>query len=334
MIVKTLKSSRARTLAILCLLLFPVSAMSVEVDIQHLLNTVYAKVKAITKGKNPTYIPALAAVDPKLFAISLVTVDGKIYSVGDTNVLFPIESISKPFILAAVMDHIGASGIVEKIGVNATGFPFNSIEAIEEHTDRSVNPLVNAGALAVVSLIPAANAAQRWKVIQERLNAFSGRKLHVMENIYKSESETNGRNQAIAKLLSVYGRLYANPEETVEAYTRMCSVGVTVQDVAIMGAAYANAGRNPISKKAVVKAENVPKILAVMATAGLYDTSGLWLYNVGLPAKSGVGGGIFAVMPGRFSIAAFSPPLDEAGNSVRAQQAIKEIAKNLNASIF
>lgn len=218
--------------------------------------------------------------------------------------------------------------------MNATGLPFSSIMAIELNEERSVNPLVNAGAIATVSLLNANNAKQKWNIIESNLENFTGTDLSVQKDIYKSETDTNVKNQSIARLLSNYGRLYDDIEESVDLYTRMCSVGVNTEELAVMGATYANAGINPITKKQAVKAEYVPKLLAVMATAGLYDDSGLWLYKVGLPAKSGVGGGIIAVMPGKYGIAAFSPPVDAAGNSVRAQLAIEAIAKRLNANVF
>lgn len=305
-----------------------------EVDLQQLVNDVHKQFSGHKEGKNPDYIPALAAVDSDLFAISIVTADGKKYSAGDKDHSFSIQSIAKAFNLAALMNQQDDQVVVEKIGVNATGLPFSSIMAIELNEERSVNPLVNAGAIATVSLIKAKNAKQKWNIIESNLENFTGTDLKVQKDIYKSETDTNVKNQSIARLLSNYGRLYDNIEESVDLYTRMCSVGVNTEELAVMGATYANAGINPITKKEAIKAEYVPKLLAVMATAGLYDDSGLWLYKVGLPAKSGVGGGIIAVMPGKYGIAAFSPPVDAAGNSVRAQLAIEEIAKRLNANVF
>ncbi|MBL4798779.1 MAG: glutaminase A [Oleispira sp.] len=311
---------------------FPVQAA--EIDLQKLVNEVHAQFANENRGKNPDYIPALAKVDPKLFAVSIVTADGKSYSAGDIKHEFSIQSVGKAFNLSAVMQQQGEDAIVEKIGVNATGLPFSSIMAIELNEERSVNPLVNAGAIAQVSLLEAKNAKEKWQMIETNLETFAGRDLTVMQDIYKSETDTNVKNQAIARLLANYGRLYADVEESVDLYTRMCSVGVNTHDLAVMGATYANRGINPVTGKKAVAAKHVPQILAVMATAGLYDDSGLWLYKVGLPAKSGVGGGIVAVVPGKYGIAAFSPPVDAAGNSVRAQLAIEEIAKRLNANIF
>ena len=305
-----------------------------EVDLQKLVNDVHKQFLSHKEGNNPTYIPALAAVDSDLFAISIVTAEGKKYSAGDINHVFSMQSIGKAFNLAALINQQGAQAVVDNIGVNATGLPFSSIMAIELNEERSVNPLVNAGAIATVSLIKAKNAEKKWKIIESNLENFAGSELTVLKDIYKSETDTNVKNQSIARLLSNYGRLYDDIDESVDLYTRMCSVGINTEQLAIMGATYANAGINPMTKKEVVKAEAVPKLLAVMATSGLYDDSGLWLYKVGLPAKSGVGGGIIAVMPGKYGIAAFSPPVDAAGNSVRAQLAIEEIAKRLNANVF
>ena len=318
----------------ICLLMIPIQSYAEPIDLQQLVNDVHKEFASNRSGKNPDYIPALAAVDPNLFAISIVTADGKKYSAGDIKHVFSIQSIGKAFNLAALMNQQGEQVVVDKIGVNATGLPFSSIMAIELNEERSVNPLVNAGAIATVSLIEAKNAKQKWDIIETNLENFTGTDLKVLKDIYQSETDTNVKNQSIARLLSNYGRLYDDIEESVDLYTRMCSIGVNTEELAVMGATYANAGINPITKKEAVNADSVPKLLAVMATAGLYDDSGLWLYKVGLPAKSGVGGGIIAVMPGKYGIAAFSPPVDAAGNSVRAQLAIEAIAKKLNANIF
>ena len=331
-----MRTLMAQQIIVLLVSLFMLSSPlhAAEVDLQQLVNDVHKQFASHNEGKNPDYIPALAAVDSDLFAISIVTADGKKYSAGDKDHSFSIQSIAKAFNLAALMNQQGDQVVVDKIGVNATGLPFSSIMAIELNEERSVNPLVNAGAIATVSLIKAKNAKQKWSIIESNLENFTGTDLKVQKDIYKSETDTNVKNQSIARLLSNYGRLYDDIEESVDLYTRMCSVGVNTEELAIMGATYANAGINPMTKKEAVKAENVPKLLAVMATSGLYDDSGLWLYKVGLPAKSGVGGGIIAVMPGKYGIAAFSPPVDAAGNSVRAQLAIEEIAKRLKANVF
>jgi glutaminase len=224
--------------------------------------------------------------------------------------------------------------VMDKIGVDATGQVFNSIVAIEQMRGKEMNPFVNPGAIATTSLVEGKTAEEKWARILAIHEAFAGRKLTVDEEVYKSEAATNDRNQAIAKLMHAYGRLYFDPAASTDIYTRQCSISVNASDLAEMAATLANGGRNPVTGKQVVSSDNVPRILAVMATAGLYDDSGIWLYEVGLPAKSGVGGGIIAVAPGRFGIAVFSPPLDAAGNSVRAQRAIRDIVTTLHANMY
>jgi glutaminase len=284
-------------------------------------------------GANADYIPALAKVDSELFGIALVTKDGKVYSYGDVNTRFSIQSISKVFTLALALEKKGSDEVASKIGVNATGMAFNSIVAIESNQARSVNPLVNAGAMATMSLLDG-NKDTKWRDVSNWYNQFANNKLPVMQDVYESEAATNDRNKAIAQLLYAYERFYGDVNVNVDLYTRQCSVGVTAKDLAMMASPLANGGVHPVSKKKLMSTENVEHTLAVMTTAGLYETSGDWAFNVGLPAKSGVGGGIIAVAPGHFSIAVFSPRLDQAGNSIRAQKAIDYIADALGANIF
>ncbi|WP_151172887.1 glutaminase A [Pseudoalteromonas ruthenica] len=302
--------------------------------VEHVLNTAHALYKDTNAGANADYIPALAKVDSSLFAIAIVTADGQVFTQGDIDATFSIQSISKVFTLALAMEQQGSEAIVDKIGVNATGLPFNSVAAIELNQDRSVNPLVNAGAMATVSLLEGDKTQQKWQSIATWYDQFAGRELAVMNEVYQSESATNGHNLAIAELLKSYDRFYGDVDMNLDIYTRQCSVGVTTKDLAMMASVLANGGTHPVTGEALMTAENVQRVLAVMATAGLYETSGDWAFQVGLPAKSGVGGGIIAVMPGKFAIAAFSPKLDEAGNSVRAQRAIDYIADKANANIF
>ena len=332
-----LRTSAMQFLLVCCCVLAASTTLArglVPAEIEKVLAQAHSKFKGVKDGANADYIPALDEVDPELFGISLVTPDGRVYDVGDSNYTFSIQSISKAFIAAAVIEEQGTQAMMDKIGVDATGQPFNSIEAIEMIEERSVNPLVNAGAIATVSMIKADNPAAKWDKIAGSLEAFAGRKLPVMEDVYASEAATNGRNQAIAKLLAAYGRLYDDVGVSVDLYTRQCSVGVTSHDLAVMAGTLAAGGKNPVTGMQVISRENVPEVLAVMATAGLYDDSGIWLYNVGLPAKSGVGGGIVAVAPGEYGIAAFSPRVDAAGNSVRAQLAIAYIVEQLGGNIF
>jgi glutaminase len=310
------------------------SALKAE-DINAALKSAYTKFKSLKEGKNADYIPALARVNPELFGITLVTADGQIFDIGDTKPEFSIQSISKVFTLADVLKTRGARFVEQKIGVNATGAKFNSIVAVEDNeTHRAGNPLVNAGAIATVSYVPGSSKDQRWQSISRTMNAFSGRTLRVDPEIYKSETETNTRNKSISYLLKNYEVLQGNPEEVLDLYTRQCSVLVNSHDLAVMGATLANGGMNPITGEQVVTPEVVAHTEAVMFTAGLYNTSGEWAYRVGVPAKSGVGGGIMAVVPGKFAVAAFSPRLDDAGNSVRAQRAIQQIVAQLGGNVF
>jgi glutaminase len=304
-------------------------------EIAAAMKSAYTHYKALKEGKNADYIPALAKVNPELFGISLITADGQIFDIGDTKHPFSIQSISKVFTLADVMQSRGAKLVDEKIGVNATGAKFNSIVAIEDNEKhRAGNPLVNAGAITTVSYVPGATKDQRWQSIMSTMNAFSGRQLTVDPEVYRSETETNTRNKAISYLLKNYEVLQGNPEEVLDLYTRQCSVLVNSHDLAVMGATFANAGVNPVTGARVVSPDVVARTQSVMFTAGLYNASGEWAYNVGVPAKSGVGGGIMAVVPGKFAVAAFSPRLDDAGNSVRAQRAIQQIVAQLGGNVF
>jgi len=247
---------------------------------------------------------------------------------------FAIESVSKPFTAALVMQESGSDVILNKIGVEPTGLPFNSVMAVELLKNRSVNPLVNAGAMASVSLVKARNADEKWDKLLAYYGEFAGEKLPLNQEVYKSEADSNQHNRGIAELLFSYGRLYADPLETCDVYTKQCSVNVTAKQLAVMGATLANGGVNPITQKRCLDAQYVPKLLAVMMMAGFYDESGGWAWISGLPAKTGVGGGIVAVVPGRMAIVGFSPPLDESGNSVRGAKAIHHIVESLELNLF
>jgi len=303
---------------------------------QRLVDEAHARYKGLTEGKNADYIPILTTVPSDLFAVVIVDgSDGKVYSAGDADYKFSIQSVSKPFTAALVMAQQGPQAIHDKIGVEPTGLPFNSRMAIELYPKaRSVNPLVNAGAIAAVSLVQASSEQDRWNKIIDNFNGYAGTTLTVLEDVYKSEYETAFGNRAIANLLFNYDRLYSDPEEAMRVYTRECSVGVSAKDLAMMGATLANGGVNPVTDRRMLPAEHVPELLAIMATAGFYDESGEWMYSAGLPAKTGVGGGIVAVVPGRFAIAAFSPRLNEAGNSIRSLNAIRDIAGTLGVGVF
>lgn len=304
-------------------------------ELQRVVNEAHARYQDLKEGKNADYIPILTKTPSELFGVVIATRDGKVYSSGDVDYKFSIQSVSKPFTAALVMTQQSPQVLDEKIGVEPTGLPFNSRMAIELYKDkRSVNPLVNAGAIAAVSLVQATSEQDRWNKVLQNISDFAGTPLSVLEDVYESEYTTAFGNRAIANLLYNYERLYSDPEEAMRVYTRQCSIGVSAKDLAMMGATLANQGVNPLTKKRVMPAEHVPELLAVMATAGFYDESGEWMYTAGLPAKTGVGGGIVAVVPGRFAIAAFSPRLNEAGNSVRSLNAIRDIAGELGVGVF
>jgi glutaminase len=311
----------------------PVSAQT-PAAIDAALQAAYAKYKDLKEGANADYIPALAKVDPNIYGIALVTVSGKVYTTGDVKSEVSIQSISKVFTMAKVMEEQGPQAIAGNMGVDATGQAFNSIVAIEQYKGAEMNAMVNPGAIAATSMVKGANRDEIWNKILSYYSDFAGRQLSVNQEVYKSEADTNQRNQAIAMLMYAYGHIKENPLQACDIYTEQCSVSVNAKDLAVMAATLANGGKNPVTGKQVMTAANVPEVLAVMATAGLYDDTGKWLYTTGLPAKSGVGGGILAVSPGKFGIAVISPPLDKAGNSVKAQKAIADISNALGGNPY
>jgi len=250
-------------------------------------------------GTNSQVYPALARVSSDLFGICMVGTHGTVHSAGDADFPFSIMSVSKPFIFALVCQSIGPNEARQKLGVNATGLAFNSLAAIESGPDGRTNPMVNSGAIATTSLVPGSTGDAKWKFIYEGLSRFAGRDLTVNEEVLASASETNFRNQSIARLLKSYGRIYCDPALATDLYTRQCSLNVSARDLAVMGATLADGGVNPITRKRVVDAAICHYALAVMTTAGLYETSGDWLFDIGLPGKSGIGGGTVAVSPGK-----------------------------------
>ena len=302
--------------------------------IQKAVDNAYAKFKDEKGGANASYIPYLAKVPSNLFGVVIVTVDGKVYTAGDVDYSFAIESVSKPFTASLVMNESGPETIFQKIGVEPTGLPFNSVLAIELEPARSVNPFVNAGAMASVSLVKATSPQQKWEKILAQYSKFAGEKLALSDEVYQSEASCNQHNRGIAELLFSYGRLYADPLETCDVYTKQCSVLVTAKQLAVMGATIANGGLNPITKERCLDEASVPQLLAVMMMAGFYDESGAWAWKSGLPSKTGVGGGIVSIVPGKMAIVGFSPPLDTAGNSVRGASAIHQIVTDLNLNLF
>ncbi|HTY41206.1 MAG TPA: glutaminase A [Thermoanaerobaculia bacterium] len=326
------------SIAAALVLLAPAAPAQSPAQIDSALSAAYEKYKDLQEGKNADYIPALARVNPKIYGIALVTVDGRVHTAGDVSAEVSIQSISKVFTLAKVIEEQGLDAIVNTIGVDATGMRFNSIVAVElaqkAFGGPEINPLVNPGAITATSMLGGANRDEIWKSLIDFYSAFAGRPLEVIHDVYRSEAETNQRNQAIGYLMYAYGFIKAEPMRATDIYTEQCSVGVNARDLATMAATLANGGKNPVTGRPVMATGNVPGVLAVMATAGLYDDSGKWLYRTGLPGKSGVGGGLIAVSPGKFGIAVVSPPLDEAGNSVRAQKAITDISNALGGNPY
>jgi glutaminase len=302
--------------------------------VQQLVADAHAQFKSNADGQNSQVYPALARVPSDLFGVCIADTHGKVYAAGDVDYEFSIMSVSKPFVFALVCEQIGADEMRKKIGANATGLPFNSLAAIENDAEGLTNPMVNAGAIATTSLVPGDTVDDKWKFIHDGLSRFAGRKLPLNEEVYASASDTNFRNRSIARLLQSYNRIYCDAREATDLYTRQCSLNVSSKDLAVMGATLADGGVNPLTKERVVDVSVCHYALVVMATAGLYETSGDWLYDIGVPGKSGIGGGIVAVSPGKGGFGTFAPPLDAAGNSVKGQLAAKFVSHRLGMDLF
>jgi glutaminase len=294
----------------------------------------HERFKSNAEGKNSTVYPALERVPSNLFGVCVAGTSGNVYAVGDAEYEFTIMSVSKPFVFALVCQELGVEDVRQKIGVNATGLAFNSLAGIERNPDGRTNPMVNSGAIATTSLVPGATSKAKWKFIHEGLSRFAGRALSVNDEVYLSASETNYRNQSIGRLLQSYGRIYIDPAQAVDLYTRQCALNVSAKDLAVMGATMADGGVNPITKERVIDAAVCHYALAVMTTAGLYETSGDWLFDIGLPGKSGIGGGIVTVSPGKGGLGTFAPPLDGTGNSVKGQLVAQFLSRQLGMDLF
>jgi glutaminase len=302
--------------------------------VHELIETAHERYRGLDDGAVADYIPSLGEADPALFGISVCSVGGLTTSVGDSAHAFSIQSISKVFVFALVCHELGHSEVSRRVGVNNTGLPFNSVMALELSDGDPRNPLVNAGAITTTSLAPGSTAAEKWDFVQRGLSRFAGRPLEIDDEVYASESATNQRNRAIARLLQSYGRMEFDPAQATDVYTRQCSLLVTAEDLAVMAATLADGGVNPITREKVIDASVCRDTLAVMATSGLYEFSGDWLFEVGIPAKSGVSGGIVTVAPGKGGLGTFSPRLDPAGNSVRGQRAARFLSHSLGLDIF
>ena len=305
-----------------------------DTDVQALITAGYERYRQLDEGAVADYIPALAAASPTAFGVCVAGVRGRVFWAGDADQEFAIESISKLFVFALVCHTLGHDQARRKLGVNSTGLPFNSVMAIELNVDRTMNPLVNAGAIATTSLVPGTTADEKFENIVVAMSHFAGRRLVMDPDVYESETATNDRNRGIAHLLDGYGRMYSDPDLATDVYTRQCSLRVSARDLAVMGATLANGGVNPVTGEQPIETRHCKRVLAVLATAGLYEHSGQWLYDVGLPGKSGVAGGIVTVSPGKGGMGTFSPPLDAAGNSVRGQHVTRYLSEALGLNLF
>lgn len=304
-------------------------------DLESVVKEAYEKLKGLKGGKNADYIPFLAKIDPDLFGIAVCTPTGDVIEAGDTDYVFGIESISKVHTAVLILEQYGAEAVLKQIGADATGLPFNSIMAILMENDHPSTPLVNAGAISADSMVkPVGDADAKWKAITQNMTDLCGSELKLLDELYKSESETNYNNRAIAWLLKNYNRIYDDPDMSLDLYTRHCSMGVTAKQLAIAGCTIANRGKNPVTGKQVFKESLMPNIISLIAAVGFYEHTGDWIYTSGIPAKTGVGGGVMGMLPGVLGIAAFAPPLDDAGNSVKAQAAIQYITRELGVNVF
>ena len=285
------------------------------------------------EGEVASYIPELAKVEPDHFGLSIATLDGHTYRTGDAEVAFTIQSISKPFVYGLALDDHGVDHVLERVGVEPSGDAFNSI-VMDERNNRPLNPMVNAGAIACAAMVKGDGLAERRQRVLDTFARYAGRPLDIDWAVAESERRTGHRNRAIAYLELSTGMIDEPVEEHLDLYFEQCSILVTAEDLAMMAATLANGGVNPRTGVRALKAENVARVLSVMATCGMYDWSGEWMYRIGLPAKSGVGGGIIAVLPGQMGLGTFSPRLDEFGNSIRGVKACEAVADTLNLHLL
>jgi glutaminase len=297
------------------------------------LQELHAKYRGLNEGKVADYIPELALADPNWFGISVVTVDGQVYDVGDCQQTFSVQSVSKPFVFGLALEDHGRDAVLNKVGVEPTGEAFNAI-VLDEKSNRPFNPLVNAGAIATADLVQGKDFSERIKRLIGMFSRYVGHDVFVDNSIFMSERTTGHRNRAIAHLMLNFGMVSDKVEESLELYFQQCSVLTTAHDLAVMGASLANAGVNPVTKQRAIDRQYVKDVLSVMLTCGMYDYAGEWAYRVGLPAKSGVGGGICAVVPGKAGIGIFSPLLDARGNSVRGIKVCEELSSRFGLHGF
>ncbi|UJR85757.1 glutaminase A [Sandaracinus amylolyticus] len=303
-------------------------------DVQRRVQAAFEHARVHTEGACSEVYPALARVSPELFGVSLAGVDGSLVSIGDARHPFTLMSVAKPFTFALLCEALGPAACRRLIGANATGMPFNSAAAIDFGDEGRTNPMVNSGALAAASHLPGEGLEAKWAHLSEGLARFAGHPVVLDDEMYGSAMQTHHRNHGLAWLLHGLGRLGMHPTEATELYTRQSCVQVTAEDLAFMGATLADGGVHPKTRERVVSVESCAYALAVMTTAGMYETSGDWLYEVGLPGKSGIAGGIVAVAPGKGALGSFAPLLDAAGNSVRGQLVARELSRSLGLSLF
>ena len=303
-------------------------------EVQALVEEAHRRFQAGTEGRCSRVYPALAQADPRLFGICLAETNGRIHAAGDAELRFAIMSVAKPFVFALVCQALGPEEVRERLGVNATGLAFDSIMALELMPGGRTNPMVNAGAMETTALTPGTSPEAQWQFLQDGLSRFAGRPLSLDEPVYASASQSNHRNRGIAWVLHGLGRLKADPTGVVDLYTRQSSLSVSARDLAMMGATLADGGVNPLTRERVVDAETCHHALAVMSSAGNYEGSGDWLYDTGLPGKSGIAGGIVSISPGKGGLGTFAPPLDAAGNSIKGQQVARFLSRRLGLSLF
>ncbi|WP_427157057.1 glutaminase A [Aliinostoc sp. HNIBRCY26] len=297
------------------------------------INELHDKYKSLPEGIVANYIPELAKVNPDLFSICIVTVDGHVYEVGDSQQLFTIQSISKVFAYGLALEDHGRDYVLTRVGVEPTGDAFNAI-ILDEQSKRPYNPMVNAGAIATTSLIKGAGATERLNRLLDMFRRYIGHDVFVDISVFTSERSTGHRNRAMAHLMLNFGMINQNIEEALDLYFQQCAVMVNCRDLAVMAATLANRGTNPITGEQAVDKRYIKDILSVMYTCGMYNFAGEWAYKVGIPAKSGVCGGILAVVPHKMGIAVFSPPLDHRGNSVRGVKVCEELSQRLGLHLF
>jgi glutaminase len=303
-------------------------------NIQSLIEELYSKYQSHSEGKPASYIPELAKANPNHFAIVITTIKGEVYKIGDTEQTFSLQSTSKPFTYGMVLEHFGREFVLSKVGVEPTGEAFNSIVELEKQTHRPYNPMINSGAIAVSAFIKGNNFDERLKMVMNLFETYVGHSLTIDEQVFESEKKTAHRNRSIAHLLRHFDVIDDQIEESLDLYFKQCSILASTKDLSMMAATLANNGINPVTQKVAVQEKYVGDMLSLMFTCGMYDSSGEWAYSVGIPAKSGVSGGIFGVIPGKMGIAVFSPPIDDKGHSVRGVEVFKDLSHKLNLSIF